>query len=220
MWGRRSGALAVAGILLVATACAQVDPGTEDEAAQTTASAEDAKCISNDDGNDPAIQWQNTTVDIEPTSRFGEDTDIAHIITTIAAAEKDKDRVARALDDVPDAEIEPSEDGRLFEIRQRVDVERVEDEDDQFRFHMEAPFEGTELAKDGDISVVVLLPRSSEGHEDVDEYEVELVSATSDEDVPEPTIHQGDEAIGERTTIAWLWCVDPPIDVIYKAVLP
>jgi hypothetical protein len=220
MPGRRGSlALALASILLLGSfACAEVD--TQDDAAATdepAATQQDQGCIAGD-GEGPAIQWQNTTVDIEPASRFGNDSDIAYVTTTVAASEDEADDVQRELEQVEDATVEASEDGRMFTVTQRIDVEQADD--DEYRFQMNAPLEGTRLAKDGDISVVVQLPRSSEGADEDASFEVELVSATSDEDVPEATIHDGKEnpLIGERITVAWFWCVDPPIDVIYKMV--
>jgi hypothetical protein len=212
----RRTALAFASILLLGSfACAEVDTGNEAQATdEPAATQQDQECIAGD-GEGPAILWQNTTVDIEPASRFGNDSDIAYVTTTVAASEDEADGVRSELEQVEDATVESSEDGTMFTVTQRIDVEQTDD--DEYRFSMQAPLEGTELAKDGDISVVVHLPRAIEDREEGPNFAVELVSATSDEGVPEPTIHDGKEnpLIGERITVAWYWCVDPPLDLRY-----
>jgi hypothetical protein len=221
MRGRRLYVLVATFALLLFVGCAP--PPSDDATSATdepTSNQAADECIEGD-GSNPQIEWQNTTVDIEPTSRFGEESDTAVITTTLAAAEDNADEVARELGNLEGADVEVSEDGRLFTVVQRTEVPEVDE--DEFHFQMRAPLDGTELAKNGNVSVVVQLPRVSEGHEDVPAYKVELVEASSDDkDVPGPTIHDGEEndLIGERITVTWFWCVDPPLDVVYKMVLP
>jgi hypothetical protein len=227
MSGRgRAGILSIVALLFVfLAACAPQDDNDAeptDDASPRAAQGRDA-CIEGDAEDDdkdqrPRIQWQNTTVDIEAASRFGNESDLAHVVTTVAAAEDDADAVFDELQGIEDATVERSDDGRLFVVSQTVYV-AIEDEDEgTFRFQMMAPLEGTRLAKNGDISLIVQLPRDAEGYEDAPAYTVELVSATQEEPAPDPVIHDGEDKIGERTTIAWHWCVDPLTDVVYKVL--
>lgn len=215
MRGRRYGALMAAFLISVGAASCAQNAGNDDPAATSDTRATSAECTEGG-GKGAPIQWQNTTVDIEPASRFGERSDIANVTTTVAASSDDADDVASELDKLEDASVDRSEDGRMFQVRQQIDLEPVEGEKDQRRLRMRAPLEGTDLAKDGDVSLVVQLPRPSQGHDDVPTYDVELVRATQDEGVPEPVIYDGSDAVGRRITVAWHWCVDPITDIIYR----
>jgi len=220
------------------------------------------------------IVWENTVVDIEPTSQLGAEAspDTASINTTllldvpkpgpvsfIAPGHWEDEVMARPFGRSPGmkpAEVVQRGEATFAELverfsamRRRRDaddarVERmlrkvrrfhrfsleldagrrlvrfftrlpiIQEDDESYKFSGIYPVEFTELAKDGDFSVVVLLPRNATGYTGTPNYLVRLVDATPD---PEPTILDGKRhpAPGERIAVSWYWRVDPILDVRY-----
>jgi hypothetical protein len=197
-------------------ACTTADPGSSpgptdgDEKRDATARAE----ASFPDEPTIAIDWQNTVVDIVPTSRFQDapgGPDTANVETVLALEEEpDNDTMEffKNLDGV-----ESEFDGNLVRMTYAFDVAPT-DEEDTYEFEFEAPVEFAELSKGDDLSVVVLLPRNASEYENAPSYSIRFGGLT--EDTPDNVeVLDADEAPGERTTISVYERTDPKIGGIY-----
>jgi len=219
------------------------------------------------------IVWQNTVVDIEPTSRYGPKgtPDTATINTSMLLDVRSGGRVqflapghyerdaAAGLGGEPASEspevvesgqaafrdllarfaemrraqteaadrllgkvrrfhrfsLELGEGHRIVRYFARLPI--IEEEDGSYRFSAVYPLEFAELAKGGDFSVVVLLPRTARGYEDAPTYDVKLTETSRE---PAPTVFgDGDrESLGERVAVSWYWRADPTLEVRYVYV--
>ena len=161
-----------------------------------------------------AIDWQNTVVDVEPTSRFREDqggTDTAHVDTKLALEEEPDDDTRKFLEELEGVQTEI--DGRFVRMAYSLDVEEVDE--DQYRFEFSAPVEFAEIEKNDDVSVVVLLPRDATEYANAPNYSVRLAGFTEETPDDDLEVLQADEAPGNRITIGLYERTDPKIGPIY-----
>lgn len=161
-----------------------------------------------------AIDWQNTIVDVEPTSRFRDDqggNDTAHVDTTLALEEEPDDETRQFLETLEGVRTEI--DGRVVRMTYSFEVEEVDE--DQYQFEFSAPVEFAEIEKNDDVSVVVLLPRDATEYANAPKYSVRLAGFTEETPEDDLDVLQADEAPGNRITIGLYERTDPKIGPIY-----
>ena len=161
------------------------------------------------------IDWQNTVVDVEPTSRFQEPPggpDTAHFETTLALEEEPDGETQDFLKGLDDTDVEF--DGRLVRMTYTMDVEQIDD--NRYSFEFDAPVEFAELDKNDDLSVVVLLPRDADDYREVPTYTVQLDEGFIEEFGETFDILEADEAPGNRITIGLYERTDPKIPPIFS----
>jgi hypothetical protein len=213
---RRLGAAVVASLLVAGTVgCSQA----AQDGATPTPDEKNAKSVQRSEAALPdepqiAIDWQNTVVDVEPTSRFREDpggSDTAHVETLLALEEEpdgDTEDFLKGLEGV-DVEI----DGRLVRMKYSFDVE--ETDEDRYELEFQAPVEFAELDKNDDVSAIILLPRDASDYENAPGYGVRLMGFSEDTPEDDLEVLQADEAPGKRITIGLYERTDPPIGPIW-----
>ena len=162
-----------------------------------------------------AIEWQNTVVDVEPTSRFREPQggpDTAHFETTLGLEEEPDAETQEFFKDLDDVETEV--DGRLVRMTYTMDVEEIEE--NRYRFEFDAPLEFAELDKNDDLSVVVLLPRDAEDYGEAPTYNVQLDDEFVENAPDSFVITEADDAPGNRITVGVYERTDPKIPPIFS----
>lgn len=166
-----------------------------------------------------SVEWQNTVVDIEPTSRFTGGTptpDTGHVVHTIALTEPPTAELRRALEAIEGVHVSYVGDTvvRLFH---RVEVPHLEidaeGENPRYGLEMVQPLPFAQLQKNGDFSLVVMLPRSTSEYGAAPTYTVELVQAASGS---QQEVLEAEEA--QRTIIRWYERQDPSHRTIYEYV--
>jgi hypothetical protein len=154
--------------------------------------------------------FQNTVVDIQPTSRYGDDADTAFVTSTILL------EAARAATDYADhGEVTTALDGRMIQIRTTV---RIPGSEDTYTFSFSSPTGPSPLMKNGDYSLVVLLPRAGI-HPVGPIFEVELLRYSKENNARV----FGTDALpqlGSRIAVGWSARRDPEdtIDYIYRTI--
>jgi hypothetical protein len=215
---RRAGFAVLALVFVVgAVGCGQA----AEKAADATASPSEKKSPSDDRASEAFpdepkvdIDWQNTVVDVQPTSRFRDPQqgpDTAQVETTLALSEEPNDDTRKFLESFDGVETEF--DGKLVRMTYSFDVEEVDV--NRYQFEISAPVEFANLSKGDDVSVVVLLPREASEYDNVPTYGIErkgFTSATPEDDLE---ITEANEAPGRRITIGLYKRTDPKVGPIY-----
>jgi hypothetical protein len=158
-----------------------------------------------------AAIFQNTVVDILATSRYGAKADTAVISSTILLQDRvDPDEYAEHGD------VETALDGRMVLIRNTVEIP---ERDGVYHVAFSSPSGPQELMKNGDYSLIVLLPRPG-FHPVGPLFDVELVNYSLER---KPKVFGGDAlpGIGNRIAVAWSARQDPEdtLDYIYHQVM-
>lgn len=212
----RAGRTFVASIVfcVLAVACAtetpQATPSPDGDGIRTESLPDEPKVD---------IVWQNTVVDIEPTSRFRDPVggaDTAHVSVTMLLARPAGDELKEFLDGLDNVGVGYSEEGRLVRLSYREEVEQTDEpggETDRYEYHFVAPVPFAKMDKNDDVSATVLLPRSATRYEGAPQYDVTLESAEDGQEFAAK-----DE--GQRTAVLFYARQDPPWDVIYQIRLP
>lgn len=157
------------------------------------------------------IIFQNTVVDISPTSRYERGSpDTALITTTLYLEEPPDVDSLEELGDEGTTDVKTGESGRLVTLRSSLDIPG---EDDWYKFRYRVPPPSTELIKNADFSLIVLLPRPAV-YPTGPIFEVELRDYTDD---PEPTVFGPYDlpALGNRIAAGWYGRQDPDVDLDY-----
>lgn len=146
------------------------------------------------------ILWQNTVVDVIPTSRYGDPAtvpDTAIVSTTVGYETSDGIRTQNYLNTLP-----------VFA-----------DEEGAYHVPMPAPIAHTELIKDADISVVVFVPRIAPRDPILNRFSVRM-TRWFEEGVDTVFGHEDSRAIAARTGVAWYWVQDPNgiVEYVYENV--
>lgn len=147
------------------------------------------------------IAWQNTVVDILPTSRYGvpgEAPDIAVVTTSVGQLTGDGTQVLQLGSTVP-----------VFPAPDR--------EEGTYRFELRCPEPFAELVKDGDLSVIVLIPRIAERDGTLAEWRVELADWNEKDSA---TVFRADGGPGRRAGVGWYWKQDPGsiVEYVYRMI--
>jgi hypothetical protein len=161
------------------------------------------------------IDWQNTVVDVVPTSRFQErpgGPDTAKFETTLALEDEPDGDTQDFFKELQDVDVEF--DGRLVRMTYERDVDEVDE--NRYKFEFDAPVEFAELGKHDDLSVVVLLPRDAEQYEEAPRYSVQLDQGFVEEFSNDFDIKQAEESPGNRITIGVYEQTDPLIPPVYQ----
>ena len=213
---RRAAAAAIAVILSIGTlSCATQGPDDDTPTPGPTSSSNDKrKEAAFPEEPKVAIEWQNTVVDVEPTSRFQDSPggpDTAHVTTELALAKEPDDDTKTFFEDLDGVEV--VFDGKLVRMRYAFDVE--ESDENRYSFEFEAPIEFAELEHGDDVSVVVLLPREASEYEDVPTYDIRLDEKFAESAPDYLDIKEAKESPGNRITIGLYEKTDPKIGPIY-----
>ncbi|MCA1830588.1 MAG: hypothetical protein ABR552_05085 [Actinomycetota bacterium] len=150
------------------------------------------------------VVFQNTVVDIVATSRYGGKSDVAFVGSTIFLREPaDPEMYAEHGD------VQTMLDGRMVFIRSTVEVP---EEDGRFSVRVSSPIGPAPMMKNGDYSLVVLLPRPG-FHPVGPIFDVELVDYSKER---APSVHGAGvlPSIGNRISVSWSARQDPE-DVIW-----
>ncbi len=214
---RRAG-LAVIAVILSVGMMSCASPANEDAAPtpdERTPSPDDKRT----EGFFPsepkvAIDWENTVVDVEPTSRFREPPggpDIAHFQTTLGL-EKEPD--SDTQDFFKELEGEVEFDGRLVRMRYEMEVEEISE--NRYKFEFDVPVSFAELDKNDDVSAIVLLPRDAEDYENVPGYTVQVDDEFTENAPDNVEINQAKDSPGNRITIGLYERTDPKLPPIFN----
>jgi hypothetical protein len=150
-------------------------------------------------GGSLSILWQNTVVDIQPTSRYDKASPDTAVITTTIGYQADGTFTTQTfLNTVP-----------VFT-----------EGDETYTYRFNAPMEHTTLVKGGDISVVVFLPRMAprdpklKGH-------VRLKDYLRDGDPVTLRGEHGPHGLAGREGVAWHWTQDPAsvVQYVYEMIV-
>jgi hypothetical protein len=219
MMMRRAGLTAIAVILsIVITGCATPasEDGTPAPDESTSSPAEkSARGGSFPDEPKVAIDWENTVVDVEPTSRFQEPPggpDAAHFQTTLALESEPDGDTQDFFKGLEGVEVEF--DGRL--VRMTYDMEVEEISENRYKFEFDVPVSFAELDKNDDVSAIVLLPRDAEDYENVPGYTVQVDDEFTENAPDNVEIRQAEESPGNRITIGLYERTDPKIPPIFS----
>jgi len=103
--------------------------------------------------------------------------------------------------------------GRIIRFFTRLPV--IQEPDGTYKFSELVPRQFARLEGRADFSVVVFLPRDSEGYANVPAYQIELLDWTKE---PAPQIfgRDGVPLVAQRQAAAWYWRQDPVLQVIYR----
>jgi hypothetical protein len=205
--------LAVVAVAVVLASCGQAGDRPEDA---TPTRVDDSTPIRENafaKGQDVDIEWQTTTADIEPTSRFRDPiggSDTATISTSMLLSEAADDDTKSFFEGLEGVETEIDESGRLVHMTYRVEVSEDTEQDDRYRLEIAMPHEFADLRKDGDVGLTVLLPRPAKGYAEESGYDVRL--EPPDDDAAE--VFEPDEE-SQRISVHFYNRQDPVWDVIY-----
>lgn len=110
-------------------------------------------------------------------------------------------------------QLELAPGGRIVRFFTRLPV--IQEPDGTYKFSELVPRQFARLEGRADFSVVVFIPRNSEGYTNVPAYQIELMDWTKD---PQPQVFGREELtpIAQRQAVAWYWRQDPVLQVIYR----
>ena len=164
-----------------------------------------------------AIEWQNTVVDVEPTSRLRSDPggpDLAHVRTLLLLEEPPDGETEEFLKNLEGTETEI--DGRRVRMTYTFEVE--EQDEDEYAFEIQGPVEFAEMDKNDDLSVVVLLPREARDYENGPTYGIRLEGPQDESEEDGLVVLQAEEAPGRRITLGLYERQDPDLPPIYRYI--
>lgn len=224
---KRAGLMAVAFVFVLGTiGCEQANDNGTGSTAQT-----DEPNAKENGSNRPSlsgrafpsepefnIDWQNTVVDVEPTSRLRDTqggSDIAHVHTTLGLAEEPDGAQQEFLKNLEDVDVEI--DDRIVRMTYEFEVEEIDE--NRYGFEIEVPVEFAEpFEKGDDVSAIVLLPRDADEYENAPHYTVELDEEATEEAAGDSDLQilQAEESPWKRITVALYDIKDPKLPPIFN----